>query len=76
MDIIVCFDIGTVGTGYAFSSRREYEKDMLDVHLNEEWMSGHANLHTFKVGFVLYIYLMSCRMEIRHSLGKMSNEFV
>ena len=45
----MCVDIGSTHTGYAFSSRAEYEAQMLNVHTNEEWMSGHANLHTFKV---------------------------
>ena len=45
----MCVDIGSTHTGYAFSSRAEYETQMLNVHTNEEWMSGHANLHTFKV---------------------------
>lgn len=46
-------DIGTTYTGYAFSSRREYEENMLNIYHNEEWMSGHANLHTFKVSILV-----------------------
>ena len=49
MEIVVCIDIGSVYSGYAYSSLQEYRDNMMTLHLNEEWMSGHANLHTFKV---------------------------
>ena len=51
MEIVMCIDIGTVHSGYAYSSKKEYDENPLDIHLNEEWMSGHANLHTFKVTY-------------------------
>lgn len=51
----MCFDIGTTFTGYAYSSAKEYEEDLLNIHFNEEWMSGHANLHTFKVPSVALV---------------------
>ncbi|XP_060591785.1 heat shock 70 kDa protein 12A-like [Ruditapes philippinarum] len=48
MELVVCIDIGSTHTGYAYSSKKEYDERMLNIHHNEEWMSGHANLHTFK----------------------------
>ncbi|XP_045204830.1 heat shock 70 kDa protein 12A-like [Mercenaria mercenaria] len=48
MELVVCLDIGSTYSGYAYSTRHEYDQQMLNIHHNEEWMSGHANLHTFK----------------------------
>ncbi|KAL3879156.1 hypothetical protein ACJMK2_031465 [Sinanodonta woodiana] len=48
MDIVASFDVGSTYSGYAYSTRTEYMEDMLQIHLNDEWISGHGNLHTYK----------------------------
>lgn len=55
MDIVCSIDIGSTHSGYAFSSKKEYNEDMFKIHLNDEWMSGHANLHTFKTPTILLL---------------------
>ncbi|KAH3838753.1 hypothetical protein DPMN_112168 [Dreissena polymorpha] len=55
VDLVLCIDVGCSHTGYAFSSAREFETRLLDIHMNEEWMSGHANLHTYKAPSIVLL---------------------
>ena len=55
MDVVCSIDIGSTYSGYAYSSKKDYNEDMFKIHINDQWMSGHANLHTFKTPTILLL---------------------
>jgi hypothetical protein len=53
--VVAAIDIGTSCSGYAFSFVHEYERDPLNVSINQTWYSGSKQLVSSKTPTVLLL---------------------
>lgn len=40
-ELVAAIDIGTTYTGYAFSTRSDFDEDPLKITTNQAWVAGH-----------------------------------
>jgi hypothetical protein len=46
--MVVAIDFGTSYSGYAFSTRNDFQRDPLKIHANQAWNSGKKQLLSLK----------------------------
>jgi hypothetical protein len=46
--MVVAIDFGTSYSGYAFSTRNDFQRDPLKIHVNQAWNSGKKQLLSLK----------------------------
>lgn len=52
---VVSMDFGTTYSGYAFSSRNDFDENPLTIHTNQEWKAGGTPLISLKTPTSLLI---------------------
>ena len=53
--IVAAIDFGTTFSGYAFSTRADFEKDPLKISANQAWVSGQRYLLSLKTPTTLLL---------------------